>query len=163
LSLPIFCLLVGTPLTVAWAIFWPYATDVPEISSSDKRLPPPIASEQLEETSVSLAQFDAFWKRPLRRPLYDPPPKPKPKPKPRPVRVRRTPPPNVLLLGTIVETGHSKAIVQVNGGKMELKGVGDFVGPKGSTIQVERVEPELLVLRRHKDLFSIPIQKKKGR
>ena len=53
------------------------------------------------------------------------------------------------------------ALVQVAGGKTELKAVGDFVGPDGSEAQVERVDPELLVLRRQEQLISISLKRKK--
>ena len=62
-------------------------------------------------------RVSGVWDKPLRRPLYDPPPPPPPQiPPPPPLRLK--------LLGTIVESGRSEAIVSVATGQIEMARVG---------------------------------------
>ena len=89
--------------------------------------------------------------RPLRRPLYDPPPKP-PAPKPvvaeTPAPPPSSPPPqaklDVVLVGTIIQPEQSLAIIADAAGEFDVKGVGESLEltPQGitiATIESERV------------------------
>ena len=97
---------------------------------------------------------ESFAARPLRRPLFDPPPvaaAPPPKPTPKVVE-RPTPPPappklEVTLVGTIIQPDQSLAIVADASGEFDVKGIGESLELSPQGITVERIESERVTLR----------------
>ena len=79
------------------------------------------------ETNPEPKLDNAIAVRSVRGPLYDsPPPKPKPKPKPtpRPTPRPEPPPPRLefKLVGTIIESGQSLAMIEDAEGNFDVKG-----------------------------------------
>lgn len=101
-----------------------------------------------------LSDFDpALASRLLRGPLYDPPP-PRPQPKPTPAPEPPPPPPppklELTLVGTIIGSAQSLAIIADADGNFDVKGAGEELEfesddiPNGIT--VERIESEQVTL-----------------
>ena len=108
----------------------------------------------------SLKQFEAFWLRPLRRPLVDPPPA---KPAEEQAMAPKRPPPNVRLLGIAVESGHSLAMFATPQGTVELKGIGDTLGETPNGPQVASIEDQKVVLRYLGETITVALENEKAR
>jgi hypothetical protein len=89
--------------------------------------------------------------RPLRRPLYDPPP---PKPE-----VKQLPPLQVELVGTIVEDTNSVALVKTEKGNVEYKRIGDEVGPVEGPAKVIEIKLDEVVLERAAERITLNVNK----
>ena len=96
--------------------------------------------------SPPLEEFAKVWRKPLRRPLYDPPPapkEPKRKEKKDPTKQRRKAnnraAAGVQLVGTMVEDGRSLAVFMNSSGKIDLKGVGESL-ELAPGMRVDRVD-----------------------
>lgn len=87
----------------------------------------------------------------LRRPLYDVPPPPPPIAAPPPP----PPPLNVRLAGTVVEDGHSRAILLNAEGKMEFRRVGERSGDA----EVVAIEQDRVTLRYHGEPVVLKIER----
>ncbi|MFZ5828654.1 MAG: type II secretion system protein N [Planctomycetota bacterium] len=101
-----------------------------------------------------LSDFTAVWSRPLSRPLQDPPPVAKPPQKPSrerasdPSRTRAATkgPGGLALLGTVLESGNSLAVLAESGGSLRVCRVGDTIANGGATLRVERIEFDQVTL-----------------
>ncbi len=92
---------------------------------------------------------DAALKLILRRPLVDPPP-PTPQPiQPRPTVPASAPPPTLqlTLVGTIIESGKSLAIIADASGAFDVKGVGESLELTPAGVSVKRIESEQVELQ----------------
>ena len=83
----------------------------PEVNSPETAASGPIPA---------LNDFRGLWDKPIRRALYDPPPPPLP---------AATPPPplRLKLLGTVLESGRSEAILMAANGEVKMLRVGAVV------------------------------------
>jgi type II secretory pathway component PulC len=108
----------------------------------------------------TLAQFEPLCRRPLRRPLYDPPPKAKPAP----VVVAQKPPPlNVRLVGTALEPDHSMAMLLTSRGTIEMKAVGDKLDDTPDSAELTSIEQDRVTLRYHGQTVRLEVENKDGR
>ena len=102
----------------------------------------------------------------LRRPLVDPPP-----PKPREVTPRPTPPapvrpaprPALTLVGTMVESGKSMAIIADASGNFDVKGVGESLSLSPTGVTVERITSEQVDIQLNGSTTTLTIDKKAKR
>jgi hypothetical protein len=101
---------------------------------------------------LTCQDFAKLYQRPLRRPLYDPPP-------PKPV-VQQPPALRVELLGTILEEANSMAIVRSEKGDVQYKGVGDAVGPAGATANIVEIGSNSIIVEREKQRITLNVQSK---
>lgn len=80
--------------------------------------------QQSAEHHLTPQDFQPYWPKPLRGPLFDPPPPPPPKvvekPPPRPLAAK--------LIATMVEPGNSMAMLQLSSGEVVFRKLGDEIG-----------------------------------
>jgi hypothetical protein len=108
----------GAALSIAWAIYLPCELPASQNPPATHALSDPVIA------APSMSQFAGLADLDLRRPLYDAPPPP-------PVRIAAAPvipPLSITLAGTIVEPGHSQAMIKTTEGKIELKSIGQTSG-----------------------------------
>ena len=118
------CLALAAALAGAqWAKPVPPITEVP-----------PAEPAAAATTTAALPNFSAVKGRPLRRPLIDAEPV---------AAAPATPGPEFKLLGTVTEPGHSYAIFQVAGGRVEVCQVGETAG----VAQVTSIGPRRVTIR----------------
>lgn len=153
IALSVLGMSIGVPLIFFWAVAWPCPSGLSEDPSYLARETKSLSREQT--TAVTVAQFKPYWDQPLRRPLYDPPPKPAAKQVPIKKQI-----PSLQLVGTIVEPGRSVAIVKMGSDKLQLKRVGESLGPKGDDCLVESVDSDSIVVRRGSELLSVSMKTK---
>jgi hypothetical protein len=143
------CCLVGAAVAIAWGVR--PLTVMPKTAASSRR--------QLNDTHSSITSgrpeptredFAKLWQRPLRRPLYDPPP-------PKPV-VRALPPLQVEVLGTIIEGQNSMAMVRSERGNVEYKRVGDTLGPTDSPASVLEIGSDAIVVERGEERVTLRVK-----
>ena len=84
----------------------------------------------------------------LRRPVYDPPA----------VQAPTQPPPSLALrlLGTVVETGHSRALLVGADGKLQLKSIGDSL----AGAEILRIGPDTVTVRHLDADVELKIERK---
>jgi hypothetical protein len=85
--------------------------------------------------TVGLSSFAAFWERPLRRPLFDPPPRPQVV-----TEKRALPPLRARLLATMIETDNSTAILRLGSGEVVFRKVGQPLGAEEPMAKIARIE-----------------------
>jgi hypothetical protein len=98
----------------------------------------------------SLAQIEQLASLDLRRPLYDTPAAA--------AAPAQRPPLALKLAGTIVEPGHSRAVLVGPEGKVELKSVGQSV----AGAEVLRIDPESVTVRYLDQEVQLTLQREKG-
>jgi hypothetical protein len=152
-------LLASAGAALAWGVFCPIAEQEP----SEQR---PMARSGSHDgkdhrtAMPTLAQFEPLCRRPLRRPLYDPPPKTKSAP----VVVAKTPPPlNVRLVGTALEPDHSMAMLLTSCGTIEMKSVGDKLDDTPDSAELTSIEQDRVTLRYHGQTVRLEVESKDGR
>ena len=153
-------LLASAGTALAWGVFCP-------ISEQEQSEHGPIArsgihdGKNLRAAMPTLAEFEPLCRRPLRRPLYDPPPKAKPAP----VVVAPKPPPplSVRLLGTAVEPDHSMAMLLTARGTIEMKAVGDKLDDMPDAAEVTKIEQDCVTLRYHGQTVRLEVESKDRR
>ncbi len=102
---------------------------------------------------------------PLRGTLYDPPePKPTPPPTVK-VQPKTTPPPskpklNLTLVGTIIQSDQSLAIIADESGKFDVKGVGEPLELSPLGVRIQKIESEQITLQYQGDESTIRLEKK---
>lgn len=123
----------------------PDKTRAETASSANAEQPDNQASPSPTLTTTS---FASLWERPLRRVLYDPPPPPKPEPPP------KRPPPRiqVKVLATMIEASQQTAMIQLNGGAVVFRKVGEAVSPDHESATIEDIKPGAVVIRQGEHL-----------
>jgi hypothetical protein len=96
------------------------------------------------ESSLTPQDFQAYWSKPLRRPLFDPSPPPPPqvveKPPPRPIAAK--------LIATMVEPGNSMAMLQLSTGEVVFRKLGDEIGAADSGAKISSIEEGVIKIIR---------------
>jgi hypothetical protein len=106
--------------------------------------PAPVATKSVRPSNSYLrSQFEAYWDRPLRRPLFDAPP-----PAPKHVEKKPLPPIRAKLLATMIESEDSTAILKLGRGEVVFRKVGEAIGEEDSDAKVAKIEPSFVVVRR---------------
>ena len=153
-------LLASAGAALAWGLFCPLS------GQEQSERGPTVKSEsrdgKAQRTAMpTLAEFEPLCRRPLRRPLYDPPPKAKPAA----VVVAPKPPPPlaVRLLGTAVEPDHSMAMLLTARGTIEMKAVGDKLDDMPDAAEVTKIEQDCVTLRYHGQTVRLEVESKDGR
>ncbi len=111
------------------------------------------------ESRVTVESFAGLWDRPLRRVLYDPPPPPKPKPPP------PKPPPRIQarLLATMIEADTKTAMLQLNGGQVVFRKIGDVVSPENESATIADIQPGKVVIRQEEHESEYIVEGQGGR
>ena len=108
-------LIAGSVACVVVALAMPPVVAVPENSEPRKA-----SRVNFEAGLLSPDQYEAIYKKDIRRPLYDPPPVVVPPP------VAPPPPPLTLqLMGTVLEPGFEYAIIRTGAGQEKLMTLGE--------------------------------------
>ena len=163
LTLATACLLVFSAGIAYWAISG--------IGKSESVLPsvPPIPTSDSNNTEKHAFKIPtAMTQRKLRAPLYDPEPPPPVSTKP---VVPITPPPkpepklNLTLVGTIIESDKSLAIIADNNGQFDVKGIGDVLEIDPDGIAITNIKPEQVTLtyRGRSTVLILDRKQKKGK
>ncbi len=97
----------------------------------------PAADAEGSQSLPSLASLEPLWLLDLRRPLYDPAPAAV-------VQAPKAPlvPLAVKLSGTVIEPGHSKALLSTSQGKTQLKAVGEKI----EDVEILAIEPDAVTV-----------------
>jgi hypothetical protein len=128
---------LGSVLALAGAAGVGYWGTLPVTLDRSDAQPPKAVGVLTPPRILRLDALQAHLDQRLRPPLYDPPPPPEP---PRPVE--QPPPPlrvNLRLVGTVLEAGHSKALLAAPDGNIEFRTVGDRFDWESQTLVVEEV------------------------
>ncbi len=136
-------LLLGAVGAIAWSV-----SGIEPTAMTPTAGVPPIANP-FDDSSSQRTLSDAELNIALRHPLTDPPP-----PKPRPVAPRVVapvlqPPPTLqlTLVGTIIESGKSLAIIADSSGDFDVKGVGESLELSPAGVSVKRIDSEQVELQ----------------
>lgn len=92
---------------------------------------------------VSAKELKSLAKIQLHRPLYDPPPPPPPKPPPPPPK----PKPGFRVIGIVVESGHSMAMVTTNRNEILFLRTGQTIPDEPVETRIERIEDDAVVVQ----------------
>ncbi len=112
----------------------------------------PLVSQEV--SSEVSRQDQAVWSKELRRPLYDPPPPP-----PRKEAKRVLPPLRSKLLGTILEQTGSQAMIEIPGGKVEFRKVGEELGPHDEGATIKTIGPSSITILREDKTTELSIDR----
>ena len=146
------CLLT-VPVIMVWGLVAPASFVSGSATSGSSEASPAEDKSLIARASVQNLQEDgALWTKRLRRPLYDPPPPV--------VQKKELPPLRVALLGTIIESDNSMAIVSSPDGNVEYKRVGDHVGPADSSAAVVEILSDSIVVERDDAKITVRQDKK---
>lgn len=144
----------------AWVVQWGMA---PAVLSNDIRqmrqlTPVQPVSETAEFASIplSVADFQKVWKKPLQKPLYDPPPPPPLKP----VKEEPPKPPDVELSLTSIEDGKASAMLQLNnqGNRLIIVYIGDGVESHNDTAKIEEIKSGIVIIRRGEFRYKLDFE-----
>lgn len=112
------------------------------------------------EPALTVQAFQAYWSRPLRRPLYDPPPPPPPAPvvvtppPPRPIAAR--------LLATMVEPGNSMAMLRLSTGEVVFRKLDDPIGAADADATISAIEDGVIRVKRDQQTSKLVVDGPKG-
>jgi hypothetical protein len=96
--------------------------------------------------------------RPLRRPLFDPPPPPA-----KIVEKRILPPIRARLLATMIEPDNSTAILKLANGEVVFRKVGQMLGTDEPTAKIARIEAGSVCVSREGDEMHLLVDGQKSR
>ena len=150
--------LLGAAGAVYWSAAGIAATDLTSSrSSGDGSVA--VDDQQNSETTPG----DAELTRSLRGPLYDPPPPDPPKPpvarEPAPKPPARKPKLELTLVGTIIDSDQSLAIVSDATGKFDIKGVGDSLELTPEGVQIQEIASEQVKLEYQGNESTLRLEK----
>ena len=136
----------------------------PSLVSADKatkratRNPSKAVTTDLVASSIDAANLAAFWERPLRRPLFDPPPPP-----PKPIEKKVLPPIRARLLATMIEAENSTAVLKLASGEVVFRKVGQPLGTDEPNAKIARIEPGSVSVSRDGDETRLMVDGQKGK
>jgi hypothetical protein len=128
------------------------ATDSPISGTSKKLTATPLGASPLAAQVGGTASAPANWGRPLRRPLFDPPPVVAivVKPPPQPLRVK--------LLATVVEPENSTAMLKHANGQVVFCKVGDSLGADEAGTEILKIETGSISVRRGQEQLRLTVE-----
>lgn len=122
------------------------------------RLSSKIVSTNPTPPALGPNSFAALWERPLRRPLFDPPPptlKVAEKKVPLPIRAR--------LLATMIEPENSTAVLRLASGEVVFRKVGQPLGTDEPNAKIARIEAGSVSVSRNGDETRLLVDGQKSR
>jgi type II secretory pathway component PulC len=137
----------GLLLAAVGAVAWSVSGIAPTAKTATEGVPS--LANALDDSFSQRTLSDAELNMALRHPLTDPPP-PKPRPvAPRVVAPAPQPPPKLqlTLVGTIIESGKSLAIIADSQGAFDVKGVGESLELSPAGVSVQRIDSEQVELQ----------------
>ncbi len=141
---------------------WALAVDEPKsvetpTSKSTKQRPAIQTTATITVWQADGTSLSTNWVRPLRRPLFDPPPVVAVvvKPPPQPLRVK--------LLATMVEPENSTAMLKHPGGQVVYRKIGESLGGDESGTQIEKIEIGSISVRRGQDVLRLSVEGASGK
>jgi hypothetical protein len=110
-------------------------------------------------TNGSVAEISSVtnWARPLRRPLFDPPP---------PVRVVAKPVPKPLgvkLLATVIEDENSTAMLKLASGQVVFRKVGESLAPDDPNAAIDKIETGSISIHRGEEKLRVSVEGTNGK
>jgi hypothetical protein len=106
-----------------------------------------------QATSETQLDFSPVWEKRLQQVLFDPPPPP---PK---VEVKPPPPPlQEKLLGTMIDSDNSQAIIQDAQQNVHFRRVGQSISPGSADALIEKILPSSIEVRRGDDLTTLQME-----
>ncbi len=108
---------------------------------------------EMPARALTAKDFERYWSVPLRRPLYDPPPPPPKvveKPPPQPLRAK--------LIATVVAPGNSTAMLQLAGGQVVFRKVGEEIGPDEGGAKIAAIESGSVRVERGEEKLELKVQ-----
>jgi hypothetical protein len=124
----------------------------------DRRASDKPAGTRVGSRPVTAVDFAAVWDRPLRKPLFDPPP-----PAPKVVEKRVLPPIRARLLATMIERDNSTAVLQLASGEVVFRKVGDVLGTAEPDARIAQIEAGAICVRRTGDETRLVVDGFKGK
>lgn len=146
---------LGAIALLALSYFLP--VEPPADSESLAAITPDEKSDDDEAPSL-IQQFLPHWKKPLRRPLVDPPPEEK-KPKQPVATTKVTALPNVELVGTILDGDRVWAMLQIGQNQFEVCKEGSVVLIGAINVEVLEVASDAVQLRHQSQEVRVPLKR----
>lgn len=111
-----------------------------------------VDAEQVSGPPMIL-KFEEVWGKQLQRVLFDPPPPP-------PQVIEKPPPPplNVKLVGTMIDSANSQAIIQDQKQNVYFRSLGEAVTPAHPATTIEEILPNAITVRQQDDLTTLNIE-----
>jgi len=148
---------LGAALALSWAICGS-AGDISQPASQTTDSKPTKAVEGRFQCPA-LKDFEQVWRKPLRRPLFDPPP---PAAVAAPVVAPQPPPLPIKLLGTAIELEHSLAMLAMPPNVIRVCRVGDCVGQAPNQIEILEIEADWVAVRSNGEKLVLKREGNKG-
>lgn len=158
LTITTVCLLLFSAAIVLWSV-----SNVDESSPQSSNVQPGQTATSEVSRVPELTIPTAMTQRQLRGPLYDPapvpvsPPKPKspvvPRPKTDPIR-------DLSLVGTIIESNNSLAIITDANGGFDVKGVGEILELAPDGIVITSIQSEQVTLKHQDKTTTLSLERK---
>jgi hypothetical protein len=97
------------------------------------------------------------WARPLRRPLFDPPPPVRvvAKPVPQPLRVK--------LLATVIEDENTTAMLRLASGQVVFRKVGESLAPDDPNAAIDKIEIGAISVHRGEEKLRVSVEGTNGK
>lgn len=138
---------------LAWGFAAPQWPAVSDDSAAVRRKPEGPGTDRVPDRRLASSDFEGSWQRPLRRPLYDPPP-----PAPKPVKKKPTPPLRARLLATMIEPANSMAMLELSGGDVVFRKVGETIGKEDADATIAEIRPGTVLVRRGEEETRLQVE-----
>ncbi|MEL6104627.1 MAG: hypothetical protein AAFU85_01265 [Planctomycetota bacterium] len=145
----------GLVVTAGAAVVWSLGSLEPEPDATTGPPRQPTVTDESPSARLSPGPVATTFDQPLQKSLYDPPKKPtkpkvvQPRPTVKTTPVIRPPKPPKLdwtLLGTIIESGQSIAIIADASGKTDIRAIGEEVELVPAGVLVRKIDSEVVTL-----------------
>ena len=158
LTITTVCLLLFSAAIVLWSV-----SNVDESSPQSPNVQPGHTATSEVSRVPELTIPTAMTQRQLRGPLYDPAPVPASPPKPKPPVVPRPktgPKLDLILIGTIIESNNSLAIIADANGGFDVKGVGEILELAPDGIVITSIQSEQVTLKHQDKTTTLRLERK---
>ena len=152
------CFALGAAGAVAWSLIG-FGSSTPE---TFKPIEPNVRQQPIDAKAIAQTN-NLIESLSLRRSLIDPPavaPPTTPKPPKPAAPVVQTPGLNMTLVGTIIDSQQSLAIIADSSGKFDVKGIGESLELAPAGVLVETIDTEIVNLRFRGKVSTVKIDKK---
>lgn len=106
-----------------------------------------------EATAAETLDFEPVLSRSLQQRLFDPPPPPKKK------EVKPAPPPlSIKLLGTVIDSSNSQAIIEDQRGSVNFRSLGQPVSTDHPDSVIEEILPAAIQVRREGQVDTVSVE-----